>query len=206
MPRDGAPTRAAIMDAAEALILETGFAATSVDKVIERAGVTKGTFFYHFKTKADLAQELIERFAAADLAHLESDLARAEQLSRDPLQQVLIFVGLLREEMALLVEPYPGCLFASCVYEAGLFERHTLDVVRIAHERWRERLGAKLEAVIDRYPPRLPVTATGLVDMIAVIFEGAFLMSKVTSEPGMVAAQLDHYRQYLELVFAPDGG
>ena len=34
MPKDGAPTRTRILDSAERLILQRGFAATSVDEVI----------------------------------------------------------------------------------------------------------------------------------------------------------------------------
>ena len=62
MPKSGAPTKEKILSTAESLVLDYGFAGTSVDKVIERAGITKGTFFYHFKTKAELAKAMIERF------------------------------------------------------------------------------------------------------------------------------------------------
>ena len=93
MPRDGTATRTALMDAAEALILGQGFAATSVDSVIAKAGATKGAFFYHFKTKADLAQALVERYAELDLGHLHTNMARAEALSRDPLQQLPVLEG-----------------------------------------------------------------------------------------------------------------
>ncbi|NIV21718.1 MAG: TetR family transcriptional regulator, partial [Gammaproteobacteria bacterium] len=41
MARSGAATRENLLDAAQALIFDHGFSATSVDKVIERAGVTK---------------------------------------------------------------------------------------------------------------------------------------------------------------------
>lgn len=191
------------MDSAEALILDHGFAATSVDRIIERAGITKGAFFYHFKTKADLALALVERFAEADLGQLTGGLARAEELSRDPLQQVLIFIGLFKEELANLTEPYPGCLFASYCYEAQLFDDRTMGVIRDAMREWRDRLGAKFEDVIERYPPRLPVTAGGLADMITVIFEGAFILSKTMNEPGVVAEQLGYYRDYIDLVFSP---
>jgi len=42
--------------------------------------------------------------------------------------------------------------------------------------------------------------------MIAVTSEGAFTLSKATHDPGMVAAQLDHYLTYLESLFALGGG
>jgi len=203
MPRDGTSTKTAIMDAAERLILDRGFAATSVDAIIEAAGITKGTFFYHFKSKAELALSLVQRFAEADRAHLEDKMARAETLSRDPLQQVLIFIGLFIEDLVQLTQPYPGCLFASFCYEAQLFDTETLKVIDEAMWEWRRDLGGKFEKIIERYPPRLEVEARSLADMATVAFEGAFIVSKTLKEPQVVAEQLTHYRNYVELLFAP---
>lgn len=206
MPRNGAATRIAIMDAAQALILESGFSATSVDAVIARAGITKGAFFYHFRTKADLAEALVLRDAANDAAHLEKHLARAERLSADPLQQMLLCMGLFEQEMAALVSPYPGCLYASFIYEAQLFDERTLQIVREVFAGWRRRIGEKLRLVTAIYPPRLAVSTETLADMNLAIAEGAYILSKVNNDPGAVAAQFRHYRNYLHLLFAPDPG
>ena len=200
--RKGVRTRAAIMDAAQDLILQQGFAATSIDAIIERTGVTKGAFFYHFKSKGALAHALVERYAAVDAEHLERTLDRAERLSRDPLQQVLIFVGLLEDEAGELTEPFAGCLYASYCYEEQLFDEHTLGVVRAGVQHWRERFRGKLEAVLDRHPPRLPATAQELSGMILALFEGSFVLSRILAEPRYIAEQLAHYRNYLELLFA----
>lgn len=206
MPRDGSTTRTAIMDSAESLILETGFAATSVDRVIGRAGVTKGTFFYHFESKAGLARALVERYAELDLANLEEHLARAEQRSDDPLEQLLIFIGLFEEVAGSLSEPYPGCLFASYCTEAGLFDQNTLQIIRDTMATWRRRLGDKFEEAIRRHPPRADVDSESLADMITVIFEGAFMLSKIMKDPRTVAEQLRHYRNYVILLFGADSG
>lgn len=205
MARDGSATRTAIMDAAQALILETGFNAASVDAVIARAGITKGAFFYHFKAKTDLARALIERDAVADAEHLERNMTRAESLSRDLLQQALICIGLYEEEMIAMNAPYPGCLYASFAYEAQLFDGETMAIVRRAFAHWSERITTKLEAVAALYPPRLPVDLKTLADTSLALFEGAFIISKVRQDPLAVAAQLRHYRNYLELLFAPAG-
>ena len=204
MARDGARTRATIMDAAQDLILQQGFAATSIEDIIERTGVTKGAFFYHFKSKSDLAHALVERYAAIDAEHLERTLDRAERLGRDPLQQVLIFVGLLQEEAAELTEPFAGCLYASYCYEAQLFDEHTFGVVRSGVHHWRERFRGKLQVVIDHHRPRLPATAKELSGMILAVFEGSFILSRILAEPQYIAEQLSHYRNYLELLFAPE--
>ena len=206
MPRDATTTRTAIMDAAEALILDHGFAGTSIDRVIRKAGITKGTFFYYFGSKADLGLALVRRFADLDRRQLEDNMDRAERLSRDPLQQVLIFIGLFREAADELAEPYPGCLFASYIHEAQLFDDQTLEVIRRAMTAWRDRLGGKLREVMEHYPSRLAVDPDALADMITVLFEGAFILSKTLREPKVIARQLDHYRAYLELLFAPEVG
>src|SRR5262250_259039 len=129
MPKDGDVTRSKLLDAAQELILHSGFGGTSVDKVIEKAGVTKGTFFYHFESKAELAKALIDRFAAKDLELLDDALRRAEKASKDPLRQVLTVVDYFIEQFSCLEHLYPGCLFASYVYEAQLFDTPTLQVV-----------------------------------------------------------------------------
>lgn len=203
MPRDGTITRKAIMDAAQGLILETGYSAASVDAVIKRAGITKGAFFYHFKSKAELALALVRRDADADAAHLQGVLNRAEGLSRDPLQQLLICIGLYEEETAQLTAPYPGCLYASFIYESQLFDDATMKVVREVFSHWTQRITEKLEAVLRLYPPRLPVDVRTLAEMSLALAEGAFILSKVQRDASALAAQWRHYRNYLELLFSP---
>ena len=68
VPRDGSATRERILDAAQRIVLERGFAATSVDAVLEEAPATKGAFFHHFPSKNDLGRALLKRYAAAELA------------------------------------------------------------------------------------------------------------------------------------------
>ena len=54
MPRDGLLTRNQIVAAADELFYSQGLHAVSVDAIAEKAGVTKKTFYYHFKSKDDL--------------------------------------------------------------------------------------------------------------------------------------------------------
>ena len=86
-----------ILDAGQQLLLEHGYGGMSVDQVIASAGITKGAFFHHFKSKNALAQALLERYVDRDNELLHDLMARAEKLSHEPLQQYLIFVGLMEE-------------------------------------------------------------------------------------------------------------
>ena len=80
MPKDGSLTKEKIMDAAEALVLDHGYGATSIDQILEKTGITKGAFFYHFKSKAELAQALVARYVKRDDDLLFSLTEKAEKI------------------------------------------------------------------------------------------------------------------------------
>jgi len=202
-PQARTETRERLLDAAQDLINRQGFAATSVDQILERVGLTKGAFFHHFPTKHDLARALIDRFAAADGELLRSSMERAERLSDEPLQQVLIFVGLMIEAAeALDASPHPGCLFATYCYESGLFEDETTGVIADAMLAWRALLGDKLRAAARERPLPDDIDVESLADMLTVLFEGAFVMARTFPRRAVFTEQLRHYRRYLRLLFS----
>lgn len=201
--RDSGKTRERILDSAQALILDHGYSATTVDAVVGRAGITKGAFFHHFGSKSDLALALVERYAEMDRSHLEHNLARAEKLASDPLQQVLVLIALFEEEFEAMDEAYPGCLFASYIYENKLFDAATLDVLKESTLMWRRVMRAKLDEVAAVHPPRRAVDMESLADLFYSLTEGAFIMTKTLGDKTMLARQTRHLRLYLELLFGP---
>lgn len=54
-------TRAAVVQAAEQLFAERGFAAATIDDVAEQARVTKGAVYHHFDGKQDLFRAVVEQ-------------------------------------------------------------------------------------------------------------------------------------------------
>jgi len=201
--RDPERTRERILDSAQALILDHGFGATSIDAVVRGAGTTKGAFFHHFASKSDLGHALVQRYAAMDREHLEAILARAEKLSSDPLQQLLLIIALYEEQFEALDEPFPGCLFAAYIYENKLFGPETLEVLRDSALMWRRVMRAKLDAAVAVHPPRVAVDLDSLADHFYALTEGAFIMTKTLGDRTLLARQSRHLRTYLELLFTP---
>lgn len=202
MPRDGSSTRDRIMDTAEELILERGYGGVSIDSIIDRLGITKGAFFHHFKNKQALAEALLKRFGDQDLALNENFRARAQKLSRDPLQQMLIYIGLFEEMFDSMTEPFPGCLFASYTYELQQFDEGTRKYIADSVRHWRADLQGWFDTIMEQYTPKLPVDSASLADGLNAVLEGAFIMSKAVGEPGIIVQQLRHYKNYIELLFA----
>lgn len=56
-----------LLDAALELFVERGFAATRVDDVAQRAGVSKGTVYLYWSSKEDLLRAVIQRFLIGPL-------------------------------------------------------------------------------------------------------------------------------------------
>jgi AcrR family transcriptional regulator len=56
-----ADTRRALVDAARKLFSRQGYSATSLDELCERARVTKGALYHHFRNKEDLFVAVLEQ-------------------------------------------------------------------------------------------------------------------------------------------------
>ena len=87
-------TKKKLFDAAMELIGDRGFADASVDEIVDRAGVAKGTVYYHFSGKAELGEALIqdrlrplaEQFRQAAEANADDPRAAIEALVRAELE------------------------------------------------------------------------------------------------------------------------
>lgn len=114
-------TKKKLFDAAVELIGERGFTDASVDEIVERAGVAKGTVYYHFTGKAELVEALIadrmEPLAAAFRA-------AAEQHADDPRAAI---EAIARAELEFL-------------YEHGSFSKLLLTEMWREDRLWRETL------------------------------------------------------------------
>jgi TetR/AcrR family transcriptional regulator, transcriptional repressor for nem operon len=190
-----------ILDAAQRIVLERGFAATSVDAVLAEAPATKGGFFHHFPSKDDLGRALLERYAAADERMLDDFMAAAEAESDDPAEQLVAFVRHYEDTADELAPTQPGCLFVSFIYESQLAGDGEDDPIATSIRHWRTRLLEKLEAAARVHPPAIAVDLPSLADQVFTTFEGGFILARAMHDPKHLRAQLAHLRHYLELLF-----
>ncbi|MFI9808675.1 ScbR family autoregulator-binding transcription factor [Streptomyces sp. NPDC052301] len=87
-------TRRAVLEAAAAVFAERGYAAATIAEILTRAGVTKGALYFHFDSKAALAQGVLQE-QMTTAYHLPRELklqewvdagmTLAERLPREPL-------------------------------------------------------------------------------------------------------------------------
>jgi TetR/AcrR family transcriptional repressor of nem operon len=197
----GERTRERIMDIAYESIVQKGFAATSIEELVEAAGITKSGFFYHFRDKNDLARQLFARFLDEDEQIIETLELRARELSDDPLQCFLIFLNIYAQMMDDMQTLHPGCMVASVTYQDRMFDADVRQMNIDYLTRMRERFTRWLSEIAAANPPRQEVNLADLADNITGMVEGAIILSKALNDEGLMGRQTRIYRNHIKLLF-----
>ena len=187
------------LDAALRIIRTKGYVATRVEDVCEAAGLTKGSFFHHFKSKEELALAAADHFAEmADAAFASGPYQR----ETDPLERLLGYVDF---RIALLQGALPDftCLFGMMVQET--YDTH--PAIRAACDKHlsahAEVLARDIAEARARYAPHAPWTAESLSLFMVTVLQGGFILAKAKQGPDVAAESLRHLRRYLETQFKP---
>jgi TetR/AcrR family transcriptional repressor of nem operon len=166
-----------LLDAALHVIRAKGYAATTIDDICHKAGVTKGSFFYHFKSKDELA------LAAASYWRTMTDgffAAAPYRKLQDPLQRLL---GTLVQET---YATHPD-IRAAC--DQGM-SSHIAELTR------------DVEAAKTLHAPKAQWSAESVGYFIQAVLQGGFIFAKAKQNPDVVRQNLAHLRRYLEALFS----
>lgn len=130
MPPNGNPTRERIVAAATKLFYSEGIRATSVDAVAEKAGVTKKTLYYHFRTKDELIAAYLASRDQPTLAWYERWFAETKGSTADKVR------GLFRSFGRSADTPsWRGCGFLRTIAELANTPGHPAIKAGAAHKK-----------------------------------------------------------------------
>ena len=118
---------------------ERGFAATRLEDVAARAGVTKGTLYLYFDSKEELFKAVVRQELVPSLERAEAMVAGSAALSLDLLEQ------LVRSFARIIGSPL-GAIPKLVLTEAGNFP----DLARFYRDAVVERGKALFRKVIER--------------------------------------------------------
>lgn len=186
-----------LLDAALKVVRTKGYSATRIEDICTEAGLTKGSFFHHFKTKDDLALEAVAYYDANSVALFKS--APYNQAA-DPLSRLISYVEFRK---AILTGDLPDftCFAGTIIQEAY----RTHPDLAAACERSIVGHGKMLEvdvrAAMRDHGIRGTWTAESLALYMQAVVQGSLILAKATGSAKVAAESLDHLRRYLELLF-----
>jgi TetR/AcrR family transcriptional repressor of nem operon len=193
-------SRTRLLDAALDLVRAKGYAATTVDDICHRAGVTKGSFFHHFKSKDDLALAAVAHWEAGTASLFA---AAGYHQDEDPLDRLLGYVDF--RAAILIGEPAEyTCLLGTLVQETYA----THPEIRAACERALSSHVAELTRDVEDakqlYAPTAPWSAESVGNFIQAVLQGSFILAKAKQGPEVVHENLEHLRHTLRVLFQTD--
>jgi AcrR family transcriptional regulator len=141
-------TRAKLLDAAQAVISESGYEAMRVEEVVLRAGVAKGTFFSHFKDKDALMDQLIGAEIDRHLDDIDTlDTPRSVAEMVDAMMPLITFMTCERYVFDVILRHSGAAANADIGPIAMTFGRHAEVVTKWLWEKpFRKDISAELQA------------------------------------------------------------
>ena len=89
-------TRRALLDTARTIFTEQGYSAAKTEEIVRRVGVTRGAFYYHFRSKAALFEAVFNEVRGEHIQILQAAMTTAEG---DDWQRLMTWVGLTLERI-----------------------------------------------------------------------------------------------------------
>jgi TetR/AcrR family transcriptional regulator, transcriptional repressor for nem operon len=196
LPSTSAKTK--ILNAALKIIRTKGYDATSVDELCKDAGVTKGAFFHHFKSK-----EVLGVAATQHWNTLTGGLFEHAPYHRhaDPVDRLLAYIDFRAMILDGRSVPEFTCLLGTMVQETY----ETSDALRSACDVGISSHAATLEGTIAQAMKQRGVTgftAESLALYTQAVLQGAFILAKAKGSAKVVRECIAHLRRYIELLFS----
>jgi AcrR family transcriptional regulator len=172
MARSASPTRERIISAANALFYNDGIKSVSVDAVAAKAGLTKRTLYYHFKSKDELVAAYLTMRDQPNLALFKKWFTEAE--GGLPAKVEAIFRHLARSARH---PKWKGCGFLRTSAELANLPGHPAIKIGAAHKKKFEdwlRLTFEAEHIAN---------AAQLARQILLLLDGSFAVVLLHRDP-----------------------
>ncbi len=175
-----AGTRERILAAASKLFYGEGIRAVSVDAVAERAGVTKRTLYYHFRSKDDLIAAYLSERDQPNLALFQGWFAQTQGDAADKVRAIFS-----RLAEAVRHPKWKGCGFLRTSAELVNMPGHPAIQVSRTHKKRVE------DWLKDALIAAGLAQASMLARQIVLLLDGAFATGLLHRDPGYMEAAGD---------------
>ena len=192
-------TRQKLLSASFEEIYRRGFQAASLDRILAKAGVTKGALYHHFIDKAALGYAVVDEVVKGLL--LERWLGLLDQHTGDPLTALQ---DVLRKRAASLTadEIELGCPLNNLAQEMSPLDERFRRLVDATFDAWRKGFAQALERGRADGTVRQDVDARKVAAFLVAAAEGSYGLAKSANSRTMLRSNLETLATYLDTLRA----
>jgi len=171
-------TRETIIDKADQLFYQQGYAKTSFADIAKAVSISRGNFYYHFKTKDQILEAVID----ARMAKTRQMLEDWEAEGKHPLERICSFIHILIANQSLIRQF--GCPVGSLTVELAKLNHEALEGANDIFGLFRDWLTEQFTALgreedADRLALHLLGRSQGVAVMMNSIQDEAFTRQEV---------------------------
>lgn len=170
-------TRAKILETALELFHHRTFGGTSVNEIVEKAGITKGALFHHFKGKNELGYAVVDELLRAEIKAIWEEKLLGTTDPITDLRTVLQgLAGQMRENPEML---RCGCPINNLTQEMSSVDEGFRQRLQLVYADWCAAIEAALRSGIAAGTVRANVDPRSTATTIVALFEGSVGLIKV---------------------------
>ena len=188
---DPEETRRRLMEAAFCEIHRHGFRSAGMDRILTRAGVTKGALYHHFGSKIELGYAVVKEMVPAMIQQEWGDLEHAD----DP---VGLLIEVLEQKEFCAEEIELGCPLNNLANEMAPIDDRFRLLIEEIFQGWRDRFAQALKTSQERGYIRADIPTVKAAAFLVGALEGGASQVKSARNPELMRHILDMAAQYLK--------
>jgi TetR/AcrR family transcriptional repressor of nem operon len=188
-------TRQKLLSAAFEEMYRHGFQAASLDRVLARAGVTKGALYHHFRDKADLGYAVLDEVVKGLL--LDRWLSLLDSSTSDPLGAIQ---QTLRQRAATLTaeEIEFGCPLNNLAQEMSPLDEEFRRRIDATFNAWRSGFARALRRGQKNGTVRRDINARKVAAFLVAAAEGSYGLAKNSGSRAMLRSNFETLAAFLD--------
>lgn len=175
------------------ILCEQSYASMGVEQVLQRAGLSKGSFYHFFPSKEQFGLQVINHYADYFNRKLDRILSQTEN---SPLERLRLYI----QEGIVGVERFEfrrGCLIGNLSQELGATQPLFRTALEAAFKSWQNKVADCLQQAIDAGELNTSAEVQAFAEFFWTGWEGALIRAKVLGSTAPIKRFADQFFKVL---------